>query len=158
MCSQWLAIKLTCITRQKNMNCLALRPKNQNLKTEILDLQENIKCKNSRKVPFGSSKGPLQITKWHSITIVNPSCCKRMIHFSPKYSNGHSSDTGRKKKKKNCSINSHINTYLCQFMGQNSEIWEVKKIVELFDISKIGTFRPGKWPISDIFKNPNQGV
>ena len=25
-------------------------------------------------MPFGSSKGPLQITKWHSITIVDPSC------------------------------------------------------------------------------------
>ena len=43
-------------------------------------------------------------------------------------------------------------------MAQNSEIWVVKKIVEFFDISKIGTFPPGKQPISDIFKNPNQGV
>ena len=62
------------------------------------------------------------------------------------------------KKNKKSSVNSHINTYLCQFMAQNSEIWGVKKIVELFDILKIGTFWPGKWPISDIFKNANQGV
>ena len=45
-----------------------------------------------------------------------------MIYFSPKYSNGHSSDTKGKEKKKG-SINSHINTYLCQFMAQNAEIW-----------------------------------
>ena len=43
-------------------------------------------------------------------------------------------------------------------MAQNSKMWGVKKIVEFFDISKIGTFRPGKQPICDIFKNPNQGV
>ena len=56
------------------------------------------------------------------------------------------------------SINSHINTYLCQFMAQNSKIWGVKKKGEFFDISKIGTFQPGKQPIGDLFKNPNQGV
>ena len=28
---------------------------------------------------------------------------------------------------------------------------------EFFDISKIGTFQPGKWLIGDIFENPNQG-
>ena len=43
-------------------------------------------------------------------------------------------------------------------MAQNSKIWGVKKIVEFFDISKIGTFQPSKWLIGDIFKNPNQGV
>ena len=43
-------------------------------------------------------------------------------------------------------------------MAQNSKIWEGVKKGEFFDISKIGTFRPGKWPIGDIFKNPNQGV
>ena len=58
-------------------------------------------------MPFGSSKGPLQITKWHSITIVDPSCHKQTIYFSPKYSNSHSSDTRHTKKS---SVNSHINT------------------------------------------------
>ena len=53
--------------------------------------------------------------------------------------------------KKKSSINSHINTYLCQFMAQNSKIWGLKKIVEFFDNSKIGTFWPGKWPVGDIF-------
>ena len=42
-------------------------------------------------------------------------------------------------------------------MAQNSKIWGGKKC-GIFDISKIGTFWPGKWPIGDIFKNPNQGV
>ena len=41
------------------------------------------------------------------------------------------------KKKKNSSISLHVVTHLCQFMAQNSEIWEVKKIRQLFDISKI---------------------
>ena len=43
-------------------------------------------------------------------------------------------------------------------MAQNSKIWGVKKNVEFFDNSKIGTFWPSKRPISDIFENPNQGV
>ena len=41
--------------------------------------------------------------------------------------------------------------------GSNSKIWGSKK-GEFFDISKIGTFWPSKWPISDIFKNLSQGV
>ena len=52
MCSQWLAIKLTCITCQKNLNPLALQPKNQNSKTEILDLQENRKVQKFLKGAF----------------------------------------------------------------------------------------------------------
>ena len=64
----------------------------------------------------------------------------------------------KKKKKKKSSVNSHNKTYLCQFMAQNSEFWGVKKIAEFFNILKIGTFWPGKRSISDIFKNPNQGV
>ena len=43
-------------------------------------------------------------------------------------------------------------------MAQNSEIWGVEKKGELFDISKIGTFRPSKRPIGDLSENPNQGV
>ena len=61
-------------------------------------------------------------------------------------------------EKKKSSINLHINTHLCQFMAQNSKIWGVKKKGELFDISKIGTFRPSERPIGDLCKNPNQGV
>ena len=40
-------------------------------------------------------------------------------------------------QKKNSSVSLHVVTHLCQFMGQNSEIWGVKKIWQLFDISKI---------------------
>ena len=43
-------------------------------------------------------------------------------------------------------------------MAQNSKIWGVKNISEFFDISKIGTFQPNKWPIDDLFKCPNQGM
>ena len=44
-------------------------------------------------------------------------------------------------------------------MAQNSEIWGgVEKKGELFDISKICTFWPSKQPISNLSKNPNQGV
>ena len=89
---------------------------------------------------FGSSKGPLQITKRHSITIVDPSCHKWMIYLLPKYSNGHISDTRCKKKKS--SVNSHINTYLCQFMAQNSEIWGVKKKVNFLTSQKLAPFGP----------------
>ena len=39
--------------------------------------------------------------------------------------------------KKNSSISLHVVTHLCQFMAQNSEIWGVKKIRQLFGISKI---------------------
>ena len=39
--------------------------------------------------------------------------------------------------KKNSSISLHVVTHLCQFMAQNSEISGVKKIWQLFDISKI---------------------
>ena len=77
------------------------------------------------------------------------------------YSNSHSSETRPQKKKKNSSISLHVVTHLCQFMAQNSKIWGVKKIRQLFDISKIlkiCTFRPRKRPISDLFKNSNQGV
>ena len=41
------------------------------------------------------------------------------------------------KKKKNSSVSFHVVTYLCQFMAQNSRIWGVKKIRQLFDISNI---------------------
>ena len=34
-------------------------------------------------------------------------------------------------------ISLHVVTHLCQFMAQNSEIWGVKKIRQLFDSSKI---------------------
>ena len=51
----------------------------------------------------------------------------------PNYSNGHSSDTGRVKKKKKIRYSrSHIVTHLCPFMGQNSKIWGVKKIGQRF--------------------------
>ena len=40
-------------------------------------------------------------------------------------------------KKKKSSITLHVVTHLCQFMAQNSEIWGVKKIQQLFDISEI---------------------
>ena len=52
MCLQQLAIKLTCITRRKNSNHLVLRPKNQNWKTEILNLQENRKSQKFLKGVF----------------------------------------------------------------------------------------------------------
>ena len=52
MCSQWLVIKLTCITHQKNSNRLALQPKNWNSKTEILNLQENRKVQKFLKGAF----------------------------------------------------------------------------------------------------------
>ena len=44
------------------------------------------------------------------------------------YSNDHSSEMGPPPKKEKCSISLHVVTHLCQFMGQNSKIWEVKKI------------------------------
>ena len=34
----------------------------------------------------------------------------------------------------------------------------VKKIRHLKNPKNFGTFRPSKWPIRDLFKNPNQGV
>ena len=46
--------------------------------------------------------------------------------------NGHSSETGHVKKKKKHYSRLHIVTHLCQFMGQNSEIWGVKKIGQRF--------------------------
>ena len=52
MCLQWLAIKLTYITSWKNLDRLALRPKNWNSKTEILDLQENHKAQKFSKGAF----------------------------------------------------------------------------------------------------------
>ena len=64
----------------------------------------------------------------------------------------------KKIKIKKCSVSSHIVTHLCQFMAQNSKIWGVKKFRQLFDISKFRTYRPSKWPIGHIFKNPNQGI
>ena len=36
-------------------------------------------------------------------------------------------------------------------MAQNSEIWGIKKNEQLFDIPKIATLRPSKWPIGHIF-------
>ena len=81
-----------------------------------------------------------------------------MIRISVNYSNGHSSDTGhRKKNKKKRRFSFHIVTHLCQFMAQNSEIWGVKKNRQLFDMSKIATLRPSKRPIGHVFKNPYQG-
>ena len=71
-------------------------------------------------VPFGSSKGPLQITNLHCTPTIDPSCHKQMIYLVPQrmanYSNGHSSDTGTPPK--NCFINLHFITPLCQFMAQ----------------------------------------
>ena len=32
------------------------------------------------------------------------------------------------------------------------------KICRIFNISKINTYQPTKWPIGDLFKNPNQGI
>ena len=47
--------------------------------------------------------------------------------------NGHSSETGPVKKIKKYGIpDLHIVTHLCQFMGQNSKIWGVKKIQQRF--------------------------
>ena len=110
-------------------------------------------------MPFDSSKGPLQITKWHSITIVNLHAINGwfIFHQYTQIAIARTSNA-KKKKKKNQSVNSHINTYLCQFMAQHSKIRGVKKIVEIFDISKIGTFWPSKQPIDDLFKDPNQDV
>ena len=49
------------------------------------------------------------------------------------FSNGHSSKTGCVKKKKKIEYSRlHVVTYLCQFMGQNSKIWGVKKIRQRF--------------------------
>ena len=62
------------------------------------------------------------------------------LWVSPKmanYSNSHSSETRLPKKKKKCSVTLHVVTHLCQFMAQNSEIWVIKKIWQLSDISKI---------------------
>ena len=47
-----------------------------------------------------------------------------------------------KKKKKKTSVNSHINTYLCQFMAQNSEICGVNKKVNFLTSQKLPSFGP----------------
>ena len=81
-----------------------------------------------------------------------------MIRISVNYLNGHSSDTGpRKKTTKKRRFSFHIVTHLCQFMAQNSEIWGVKKNQQLFDMSKIATLQPSKWQIGHVFKNLYQG-
>ena len=51
------------------------------------------------------------------------------------YSNAYSLETGPPPK--NSSVSLHVVTHLRQFMDQNSEIWGVKKIQQLFDISEI---------------------
>ena len=43
-------------------------------------------------------------------------------------------------------------------MAQSSEILRGQKILEFFDTSKIDTYHPTKWPISELFKNPNQSM
>ena len=61
-------------------------------------------------------KSPIDITPLSSsLHAVN----ERFL-FWRNYSNGYISETGpKKKKKKKCSINSHILTHSCQFMSQN---------------------------------------
>ena len=60
------------------------------------------------------------------------------------------------------SISLHVVAHLCQFIGQNSEIWGSKKFDNFLrsqkSFKKIGTFRPSKCPIGDLFENPNQGM
>ena len=53
MCSQWLAIKLTCITHVKKIR-IAWRygPKTESSEIEILDLQENRKAQKFSKGAF----------------------------------------------------------------------------------------------------------
>ena len=46
------------------------------------------------------------------------------------------------KKKKKSSVNSHINTYLCQFMAQNSKIWGSKKLLNFLTSQKLAPFGP----------------
>ena len=102
--------------------------------------EKTVNCKNSQKAPFGRWKGPLQISKWHCIKIVEPSCCKSTIYVSaPKWPITQTAIAQRPDPppQKKCSISLHAVTDLCQFMAQNSKIWGVKKIWQLFDISKI---------------------
>ena len=156
---QQLEMNLRCDTRRKNLNPLTLRAKNRTPKNRnspftgkpwIAEL-----CKRwllaAKKVPYKFPNDiPLELSTLH---VVNG----RFI-FPPKYSNAHSLDTGPRKKK-NCSVNLHINTHLCQSMAQNSEIWGgQKKKMNFLDISKIGSFRTSKRPIGDLPENPNQGV
>ena len=56
------------------------------------------------------------------------------------YSNSPSLDT--RSPPKNCSINLHIVTHLCQFLAQNSKIWEVKKIDNFLPSQKLALHGP----------------
>ena len=75
--------------------------------------------------------------------IDNSSVNPKMANFS----NGHSSDTGPvKKTKKTRYSRLHIVTYLCQFMGQNCEIWGVKKIGQRFSEAEPLDSKPRQTP------------
>ena len=69
---------------------------------------------------------------------VNP----KMANFS----NNHSSDTRPVKKKKKRYSRLHIVTYLCQFMGQNCEIWGIKKIRQRFSEAEPLDSKPHQTP------------
>ena len=59
----------------------AAAPQNKNHSISIY--KKTVNRKISQKVPFGRWKGPLQISKWHCIKIVEPSCHKSTIYVSP---------------------------------------------------------------------------
>ena len=81
-----------------------------------------------------------------------------MIRISANYSNGHSLDTRPPKNKTKNGIlvfillHIYVNLWL-----KIPKFYGVKKNEQLFDISKIATLQPSKWPISHVFKNPDQG-
>ena len=81
-----------------------------------------------------------------------------MIRISANYSNGHSSDTGPQKKTTKNGILVFILLHIyANLWLKIPKFGGVKKNEQLFDISKIATLRPSKWPIGHVFKNPYQG-
>ena len=63
------------------------------------------------------------------------------------FSNGHSSETACVKKKKKIGYSRlHVVTHLCQFMGQNSKIWGVKKIRQRFSEAEPLDSNPRQMP------------
>ena len=71
----------------------------------------------------------------------------------------HSSDTGHKKNKTKNGILVFILLHIyANLWLKIPKFGGVKKNEQLFDISKIPSLQPSKWPIGHIFKNPRQGM
>ena len=81
-----------------------------------------------------------------------------MIRISVNYSNGHSSDTGPRKKTPKNSVLVFILLHIyANLWLKIPKFGGVKKNQQLFDMSKIATLQPSKRPIGHIFKNLYQG-